>query len=158
MMRSRLRASWKEEPLSLTCQKMLSMVLPKNPSLLSDDSSLGPSIVMNSSKSTWPSPTGKCTHEGRETKKNNNTQNIQMANQINTNLFYNEVCLFPETNKTDQQMDLLSSMTNASTSSALIQLSNEVAPVCDCVPVEELCFCVVIQGPFGKFTFKVQHL
>lgn len=41
-----------------TCQKMLSMVLPRKPSLLSEDRSLGPSIVMNSSKSTWPSPVG----------------------------------------------------------------------------------------------------
>lgn len=50
--------------LSLTCQKMLSMVLPRNPSLLSDDRSLGPSIVMNSSKSTWPSPVGNA-HQHR---------------------------------------------------------------------------------------------
>lgn len=40
---------------------MLSMVLPRNPSLLSEDRSLGPSIVMNSSKSTWPSPAGRHT-------------------------------------------------------------------------------------------------
>lgn len=48
--------------LSFTCQKMLSMVLPRKPSLLSDDRSLGPSIVMNSSKSTWPSPGDRQTH------------------------------------------------------------------------------------------------
>lgn len=52
--------------LSFTCQKMLSMVLPRKPSLLSDDRSLGPSIVMNSSKSTWPSPAGRHTYTHRK--------------------------------------------------------------------------------------------
>lgn len=41
---------------SFTCQKMVSIVLPRKPSLVSDDRSLGPRIVMNSSKSTCPSP------------------------------------------------------------------------------------------------------
>lgn len=39
-----------------TCQKMVSIVFPRKPSLVSDDSSLGPRMVMNSLKSTWPSP------------------------------------------------------------------------------------------------------
>lgn len=41
---------------SLTCQNMLSIVFPRKPSLPSDDTSLGPRMVINSSKSTWPSP------------------------------------------------------------------------------------------------------
>lgn len=41
---------------SFTCQKMVSIVLPRNPSLVSDDSSLGPRMVINSLKSTCPSP------------------------------------------------------------------------------------------------------
>lgn len=40
----------------LTCQKMVSIVLPRKPSLVSEDRSLGPRMVMNSLKSTWPSP------------------------------------------------------------------------------------------------------
>lgn len=35
---------------------MLSIVFPRKPSRPSEDTSLGPRIVMNSSKSTWPSP------------------------------------------------------------------------------------------------------
>lgn len=39
-----------------TCQKMVSIVFPRKPSLVSDDRSLGPRMVINSLKSTWPSP------------------------------------------------------------------------------------------------------
>lgn len=42
--------------IKFTCQKMVSIVLPRKPSLVSDDRSLGPRIVMNSLKSTCPSP------------------------------------------------------------------------------------------------------
>lgn len=48
----------------LTCQKMLSIVFPRKPSRPSEDTSLGPRMVMNSSKSTWPSPgRRKCKYE-----------------------------------------------------------------------------------------------
>lgn len=56
-----------------TCQKMVSIVLPRKPSLVSDDSSLGPRIVMNSSKSTCPSPE----------KKENNCMVCQIATDFN---------------------------------------------------------------------------
>lgn len=79
-MSNRLLTSWEEEALSLTCQKMLSMVLPRNPSLLSDDRSLGPSIVMNSSKSTWPSPAGRQTHTQK--KRSKETDQHKKNNQI----------------------------------------------------------------------------
>lgn len=46
----------KNKVIIQTCQKMLSIVLPRKPSLVSDERSLGPSIVTNSSKSTCPSP------------------------------------------------------------------------------------------------------
>lgn len=49
--------SWPKKKIkSFTCQKMVSIVLPRNPSLVSDDSSLGPRMVINSLKSTCPSP------------------------------------------------------------------------------------------------------
>lgn len=48
---------------SLTCQNMLSIVFPRKPSLPSDDTSLGPRMVINSSKSTWPSPARRGKHQ-----------------------------------------------------------------------------------------------
>lgn len=45
-----------------TCQNMLSIVLPKKPSLVSEETSLGPNIVINSSKSTCPSPASRREH------------------------------------------------------------------------------------------------
>lgn len=50
-----------EKVIFHTCQKMLSIVLPRKPSLVSDERSLGPSIVTNSSKSTCPSPAARKT-------------------------------------------------------------------------------------------------
>lgn len=45
--------------MCFTCQNMLSIVLPRKPSLVSEERSLGPNIVMNSSKSTCPSPASR---------------------------------------------------------------------------------------------------
>lgn len=72
-----------------TCQKMLSMVLPRKPSLLSEDRSLGPSIVMNSSKSTWPSPVGH-TGSSKERQRFRRTHKVAARPQRNhtfTSLF-----------------------------------------------------------------------
>lgn len=61
---------------------MLSMVLPRKPSLLSDDRSLGPSIVMNSSKSTWPSPGDRHAHRHTQKHRNSGRQTEMIQNQI----------------------------------------------------------------------------
>lgn len=62
------RKQWRREHRNIernvfhTCQNMLSIVLPKKPSLVSEETSLGPNIVINSSKSTCPSPASRREH------------------------------------------------------------------------------------------------
>ena len=127
------------------------MVLPRNPSLLSDDRSFGPSIVMNSSKSTWPSPADRPKARRNIRHGLGGWQNgaIKKNGSVlkSTSLQPNEIEIKnkDERPEADQQMAGPSTVTKAHESSALIHLlSNASAPEEACARVR-LWACVKVR-------------